>query len=185
MKQISRVSVNYWHRALDAQAWTDLVSNITSLTPTTTEDDPRPWFGWGQADPGRLSVFLHEATHHWCFTSPVAFAIAGLTLRARLGMVQALNGERHRDLEMSIVHDLVRVNTAVALLRPLAEGLALFAEFDAVSRIWSKAVSPVLQSLFQFFVDPKRGAFLFQKLPGEAALAAAIGEVLYGLRPTD
>jgi hypothetical protein len=85
-------------------------------------------------------------------------------------------------LENSIVRDLITADTAVALLRPLAEGLALFAEFDAISRIRSKAISPVLQSLFQFFVDPQRGADLFQRLPGEVAIAAAISEVLYDLR---
>ncbi len=180
MQEFPDAAVDYWHRALDAQAWTDLVSNITSLMPPTVEDDPRPWLGWGGARPENLSVFLHEATHHWCFMSPVAFAIAGLTLRARLHMVRVLNGERH--LEHSIVNDLVRADTALELLRPLAEGLALFAEFDAISRIRSKAISPVLQSLVQFFVDPRRGAHLFQNLPAEAAVAAAIGEVLYDLR---
>ena len=65
--------MTYWHQALDAQAWTDLVSNVTSLAPSTLEDDPRSWLNWGNAKPDKLSVFLHEATHHWCFTSPVAF----------------------------------------------------------------------------------------------------------------
>jgi hypothetical protein len=170
----------HWHRALDAQGWTDLVSNITSLTPITIEDDPRPWLAWGKAKPHNLSVFLHEATHHWCFTSPVAFTIAGLTLRARLAMVRAVNGERH--LENSIVEDLIRAETAVALLRPVAEGLALFAEFDATSRIKSKAISPVLQTLLQFFIDPHRSAALYQELPGEVAIAAAIGKAIYDLR---
>lgn len=170
----------YWHRSLDAQAWTDLVSNITSLTPSTVDDDPRSWLGWGQAKAEQLSVFLHEATHHWCFTSPVAFAIAGLTLRARLGMVRMIHGER--DLEDSVISDLISADTAVALLRPLAEGLALFAEFDATTRIHSKAISPVLQSLFQFFIDPQRHVSVYQRLPGEIAIAANIGEVLYDLR---
>ena len=94
-------------------------------------------------------------------------------------MVRMVNGER--DLEQCIVLDLIRAETAVGLLRPFAEGLALFAEFDATSRIRSKAISPVLQSLVQFFIDPRRIASLYQKVPGEVAIAASIGEVLHDL----
>jgi hypothetical protein len=185
MKEVSVPLLAYAHCALDTQAWTDLVSNITSLSPTTIEDDPRPWLGWGQAraQSDRLSVFLHEATHHWCFTSPVAFAIAGLTLRARVGIARALQGEEH--MQFSILRDLISADTAVALLRPLAEGLALFAEFDATSRLRSKAISPILQSIFQFFVDLKRSADLFRRLPAEVAIAQTIAEALYDLRTNE
>lgn len=172
--------ISFWHAALDARAWTDLISNVTTLRPPAPEDDPRPWLGWGEAGADELSVFLHEATHHWCFTSPVAFTIAGLVLRARMNVVRYVNGEH--DVETAIINDLVRTETAVALLRPFAEGLALFAEFDAITRARSKALSPILQSLFQFFVAPQRAADLMNELPPELANTVAVAEVLGALR---
>jgi hypothetical protein len=171
----------YCYQAMDAQAWTDLVSNVTALTPLTADDDPRPWLGWGNATSDQMSVFLHEAAHHWCFTSPVAYAIAGLTLRARVNLLRAQE-ERPSELEAGVVNDLLRAETAVALLRPFAEGLAMFAEFDATSRLESKAISPVLESLFQFFIRPQTAATFFRQLPGEAAIAACVGTVLHDLR---
>src|SRR5207244_11234437 len=112
---------------------------------------------------------LHEATHHWCFTSPVVFAIAGIVLRARLEAVRAV--ENNAPFPHSIIVDLVRAEAATCLLRPIAEGLALFAEFDVVSRMRSKALSPVLTALMQFFVALRESADLFQSLPGELATA--------------
>lgn len=172
--------MKYQHGSLDAQAVTDLVSNVTTLASAAQVEDPRPWLAFATAGHEQLSVFLHEATHHWCFTSPVAFAIAAIVLRARLETVRAIeNNTRPPD---SIIVDIVRADTATALLRPLAEGLALFAEFDVVSRMRSRAVSPVLTALMQFFVNLRESADLYQSLPGELATAETINRVLLRLR---
>lgn len=64
--------------------------------------------------------FLHEWTHRWCFHSSVGSALALLRMRA------ASRTYRGR----SAFDDYVRCMTASTILEPLAEGLALFAEFD-------------------------------------------------------
>src|SRR5262249_45700435 len=47
------------------------------------------------------------------------------------------------ELSLAVHDDVIRLEVIQALLRPLAEGLALFAEYDAVSRAGSKAWSPL------------------------------------------
>jgi hypothetical protein len=72
-----------------------------------------------------LTQFLHEATHHWCFDSLVGSAISQLLLRARRKALFA-DGK----VTNALVADVTRAMVAETLLHPLAEGLALFAEFD-------------------------------------------------------
>ena len=69
---------------------------------------------------GVLANFLHEWTHRWCFQSLVGSALALLRMRA------ACREFRDR----SAFDDYVRCMTASTILEPVAEGLALFAEFD-------------------------------------------------------
>jgi hypothetical protein len=67
-----------------------------------------------------LANFLHEWTHRWCFNSVVGSALAILRMRAA-----------SRDYSgKSALDDYVRCMTLSAILEPVAEGLALFAEFD-------------------------------------------------------
>jgi hypothetical protein len=70
---------------------------------------------------GVLANFLHEWTHRWCFHSLVGSAIALLRMRAA---TREYRGQ-------SAFEDYVRCMTASMILEPLAEGLALFAEFDS------------------------------------------------------
>jgi hypothetical protein len=159
-----------WHLPLDAHDWTDVGSNVASLPPAAALDEPRGWLGCGPAGADQVSRFLHDATHHWCLASPVALAIAGLNLRARLHIDRGLNGEGQQN---RVARDLVKAETAVAVLSPFAEGLALFAEFDASSRPRNKHVSPVLRSLAALFA-----------LPGATAVTSetTTTDVLQGLR---
>ncbi len=69
---------------------------------------------------GVLANFLHEWTHRWCFHSPVGAALALLRMRAACRAYQG----------RSAFDDYVRCMTASTILEPIAEGLALFAEFD-------------------------------------------------------
>lgn len=73
------------------------------------------------ADNLLLANFLHEWTHRWCFDSRVGATLAFLRLRA---------GSRLLTND-SAFDDYVRAMTAMFLLEPIAEGLSLFAEFDA------------------------------------------------------
>ena len=100
------------------------------VDPTTNElliadFDPAVYLRWLEGRPvsgsGVLANFLHEWTHRWCFHSPVGSALALLRMRA------ACRTYRGR----SAFDDYVRCMTASTILEPFAEGLALFAEFDA------------------------------------------------------
>lgn len=68
-----------------------------------------------------LANFLHEWTHRWCFHSSVGSALALLRMRAACREYRGL----------SAFDDYVRCMAASTALEPFAEGLALFAEFDA------------------------------------------------------
>ncbi len=99
------------------------------VDPTTNEMvvsdfDLPEYLRWVRGRPvsssGVLANFLHEWTHRWCFHSRVGSAIALLRMRAAC---RAYAGR-------SAFDDYVRCMTAGTILEPLAEGLALFAEFD-------------------------------------------------------
>ncbi|BBC32987.1 hypothetical protein SGFS_042810 [Streptomyces graminofaciens] len=113
----------------DPQSFVDPVSNVAVLGPVTLRAHAAGLLE-GRASPKLLGTFLHELTHHWCFLSPVGNAIAGLRMRAEHKLAQAGLDCDSESLE-SALRDLTISDTVVSLLRPYAEGLALFAEFDA------------------------------------------------------
>jgi hypothetical protein len=100
-----------------------------------------------------LPAFLHEATHHWCFSSPVDTAVTLLGMRGRIEALLALEAtapaERAR-WEAQAAEDLVRADTALEIYRPLAEGLATFAEFDVNPSRRNQALAPPLRWAVQF-----------------------------------
>jgi hypothetical protein len=81
---------------------------------------------------GSLPTFLHEVTHHWCFDSPVGVALHLLFLRARRAAWMAFQQRDGDDHAWDVLDKVVRYETALRLLRPLSEGMALFAEHDAI-----------------------------------------------------
>src|ERR1700759_4269224 len=87
--------------------------------------DPARYLAWLEGRPlvgrGLLANFLHEWTHRSCNMSRVGSAPALLKLRSG---IRTFN-------ELDATADYLRCMTATALLEPLSEGLALFAEFDA------------------------------------------------------
>lgn len=119
-----------------------MVTNVVRLATTRIDEDLDALAGWGTLPTDILPVFLHELTHHWCFLSPVGHVISMLHLRARRTGVLLFNGVGDTArLEERLRQDLIRCETATTMLRPLAEGLALFAEFDALSGPESRALS--------------------------------------------
>jgi hypothetical protein len=80
-----------------------------------------------------LPTMMHEMVHHWCFRSAVGTALSYLQLRARrLAMQLTKHGvEEQPMLSRHFFRDLMLYETTLMVMRPLAEGLALFAEFDA------------------------------------------------------
>src|SRR5262249_31414932 len=100
-----------------------------------------------------LPTFLHEATHHWCFTSPVGTAIATLGLRGRVSAFRAMEAstpQEAKNWDVRAADDIARAEVASLLMRPLAEGMATFAEFDLNISRRSQAVPPPLRWVAMF-----------------------------------
>jgi hypothetical protein len=108
-----------------------------------------------------LPAFLHEITHHWCFLSPVGSVLSLLSLRAYRSaiLIAASQSKEVADIlrysmgEIQISppfqgysvadfqKDMIRYETALNILRPLAEGMALFAEYDATPDLSAEGVA--------------------------------------------
>lgn len=162
------------------EAWTEPVTNLVTMEPERFRREFPRWLDFGKAPRDLLSLFLHETTHHWCFHSPVGHAIALLSLRARRRFLTAVLAHARAKKEgpppgtrigpddshllthlleamaadQDLVGDLLRIEAASMMLRPLAEGLATFAEFDVSSKTASQILSTPLQWLTILFVDP-------------------------------
>lgn len=135
----------------DATSWIDPVTNLTLLSSV-----------WLEKHLGQLTQlkypltcfpsFTHEVTHHWCLDTPTGSALALLMLRARSRAASIHSSSSVQSLD--VVEDLIRYETAVAFLRPLAEGLALFAEFDATP-LASTIVSTPMTWAWRCFSNPQ------------------------------
>ena len=87
--------------------------------------------------PGRyptklLASFLHEAAHYNCFLFPVGAAITTLYFEAVTKALNCLDPDCGDKEKYDAVDTLVRCRTALQFMRPLAEGVALYSEFDAI-----------------------------------------------------
>ena len=138
----------------DDRSWTDLITNLTHLSAARVDEDFDALMGWGSLPPKLLPGFLHELTHHWCFLSPVGFTLATLQLRARRACYLLAKGTGDTvALSERLWVDLSRYETVTTMLRPLAEGLALFAEFDAMSGSNSEILSTPSELTGAFFFN--------------------------------
>lgn len=114
----------------DGRSFTDPVMNWVLISGLKIDRHLANLLQAGKYPTRYLPDFLHELMHHWCFHSPVGMALALLQMRASRNAMLLL--DEATDPEATrIAEDLVRYETAISLMRPLAEGLALFAEFDA------------------------------------------------------
>jgi hypothetical protein len=141
----------------DRFARTDLVSNNTVFRK------PEYYLGLlrGEALPVETySSFIHEATHHWCFNSPLGNALSLLYLSvAKRALRWACTDDDELDKEA--LDDLFVYHAAEKWLRPLSEGLAQFAEYDVLPP-YEMQPSHVLRSpptdatLLHLFNQPQR-----------------------------
>jgi hypothetical protein len=133
------------------RSWTDAVTNKVVLRGL----DGSAYLKWLSARSVRLEPiipqFLHEITHHWCFDSCVGRALALSRMRAGLAVIGMGAGAETR-----LAADVARYEAAAVLLRPLAEGLALFAELDTRTGGANIVSQPLmaLQMCFGFAVQP-------------------------------
>lgn len=107
------------------RSWVDPLSNSVVLPPALVEDH-LPDLMSAIIPPQFLASFAHELCHHWCFQSGAGTSAAITFMRA---VQEAL---RDGGVGTRLATDLLaRYEALDLLLRPLIEGLALFAEFDA------------------------------------------------------
>lgn len=118
-----------------AQSWNDLLTNETFVQPLNDLVQPAHLIGRA-VPPVAIPSLLHELAHHSCLCSAVGTALAATDMKAR--RLAESGGEE----DLRRASTIVLTNRAVVeLYRPLLEGLALFAEFDALpgpSRIVSR-----------------------------------------------
>jgi hypothetical protein len=133
------------------RGWTDPISNLTSLSGFDLERDAGGFVKRGCMPGSCLPSFLHESVHHWCFHTQVGMALTLLHLRARRRALLLLKDSPVDTYE--IVEDFVRYEIATALLRPLHDGLALFAEFDVTPDPNSKVISSPISNLYYNFTS--------------------------------
>jgi hypothetical protein len=135
---------------MQERSWTDLLSNRTMVRGYWR---PKEVFSaaLGIYPNYAFPQFLHELTHHWCFQSPVGLAIALLQLEAAAIMVRGELSQADRDRARDCIF---RACAATTLLRPIAEGMALFGEFDLmVTSHGEVASAPVLAISSMFRSD--------------------------------
>ena len=106
-------------------------AELNAMAYLVLQDDPDPA---RRAAPGKASPTL-------------MLQLLGQAARATVGDPRPRLGRTVRavrdQLGLHIHDDVVRLEVVNELFRPLAEGLALFAEYDAVSRFASRAWSPL------------------------------------------
>ena len=104
----------------------DPVTNIIRPRGVRLRQDIRG-FKLGPWPAHTIQPFIHELTHHWCFHSPVGAALALLRFRTIRRLTAGGTVARDDD---RLFDEMLTVDTVLDLFRPLAEGLALFAEYD-------------------------------------------------------
>lgn len=137
-----------------ARSFVDLPTNAGLIGALSTAADVGKFMA-GRLPRGVLPSVLHEATHHWCFSAPLGVALALLFQRAGARLQQAaLAGPgahpENEALNREAMADARRYEAAVHLLEPLAEGLALFCEFDLRSRSRDVLPAPLAHAAHLF-----------------------------------
>ncbi|HEY6251563.1 MAG TPA: hypothetical protein VI685_16520 [Candidatus Angelobacter sp.] len=119
---------------------TDPITNVVRLQPLDLKKH-LPGIFSGKLSGDCLPALLHEGVHHWCFLTPLGQALALQQLRARTLLVVSETGNRHSPMK-EVVDALARFHAIDAVLRPIAEGLALLQEMHGIiDYIWNRSIS--------------------------------------------
>ncbi len=137
----------------EGRSQTDPVTNWTLISGVELDRDLAYMMQAGKYPRAYLPDFVHELVHHSCFHSGVGTALALLQLRARRRSV-LVDEEKDADEidRWGVLEDTVRYETAISHMRPLAEGLALYGEFDALPGS-SRILSEIMMMTGVAFVD--------------------------------
>src|ERR1035441_6353696 len=128
----------------------DLVSNHTVFRD---QEHFRPMLIDDPLPASTYSSFVHEATHHWCSTSPLGTALSLLFLRAGRGVLRWARSGEDSGLSDSLAA-YATFQIAITWLRPLHEGLAQFAEYDVRPNLFGPGrldSPPVVAAMFYLF----------------------------------
>lgn len=127
----------------NSDAWIDLPTNFTSLPEFSSASDIESLLKH-QLPAEKAHAFLHEMTHHWCFDSYVGIALSILKTRIYYGIAALEAGRDYEELD--VLDDIVRYQAVTEFLRPVSEGIALFAEHDARPEGLSFYSTPLVQA---------------------------------------
>jgi hypothetical protein len=167
------------HCSLGSRSFTDPISNWTLISGVNLNRDLSEMIQAGKYPSKYLPEFVHELVHHWCFHSPVGIALTLLQLRARRNSALIYAGEADAETDyFTVADDVARYESAVSLMRPLAEGLALFAEYDNLA-----GESPIL-STAMFMTGLSFIDISDEKAPG-AVNVAKLNDLLIAERLSD
>jgi hypothetical protein len=116
---------------VEARSYSHPVTNATMLAPLHLGREFKSILN-GVLPHWLMTSYIHEATHHWCHFSVYGLATTLLFFRAeRCALKLVLDGNTLDEKTLNqMVQDWHRYAAAIDLMRPLSEGLALFAEFD-------------------------------------------------------
>ncbi len=130
-------------------SFVELIGNATVLSGTQLTKDAGSIFSLqGKFPIECLPSALHESAHHYCFCMPVGHALSACFLEAvRTHLADDPSDERDDHLAEA----LIRYDIVTTALRPLAEGIALYAEFDASPGESRASISPPLSDAFELF----------------------------------
>lgn len=132
-------------RFFSQNAWIDIATNYANFDAIDFSHD-FPDFLDGNFRSGHLLTLLHEATHHWCLTTPVGTALAARTFRTYSNAAHAAYAlQQGEEVESRHVDELgasaLTAQMLTAFFVPLLEGLALYAEwraFPSVGGVYSR-----------------------------------------------
>jgi hypothetical protein len=152
----------------------DPITNVTLLASIRLEEDAGLLLS-DQLPSRALPAFLHEATHHWCFFSAAGAAVTLLAMHARRRALR-------RGVDpLDVLDDYVRYDALMRAQAPLSEGIAMFAEFDALPGS-SPVASDVMVALARFVRPEGPDADLWETIRG--TLRHHRSTVRYGARKT-
>ena len=132
---------------------TDPISNSVVISGLDFARDGANLLRPGRYPGSCINSYLHESLHHMCFRSPVGSAISYLYHRGYLHAADYLElGSASEYDQDDVLDDIVRVEGLLRMMRPLAEGIALFGEFDAFPGA-AKSISWVFRNAASAFAE--------------------------------
>ncbi|HXB95510.1 MAG TPA: hypothetical protein VNU70_10140, partial [Puia sp.] len=157
-------------------SWVELFSNrafVRNLDNTTLNN-----IFLGQQFPHQIFFsFVHEATHHWCFSTRLGTAAFVLKMRAYLAAREIVDRDfgassvedmmpedECQRLSLGISKDYTRYCFVEKMLQPITEGLAVFAEYDSYPTD-SEDIPSFLAFASLMFSGIPRTAYLKTDLP--------------------